>query len=391
MKYHVLHIPAWYPTPWDRINGISFRNQALALNRYGHRIGIVAPQHYTLKKFGKAQFKRGFSKYVDEGIPTYRYYGWAWLPKVPYGNSTLWVNAGMTLFERYVEEHGKPDLIHASCVLMAGILAAKIKQKYGIPYVLAEYGNPFDLEHELFPKWLYEMIGETFNHHDALIVPSSGLADFMTDTFGADTSNAVWVPIAVDDWFFTTELKPPAKKEEGFVFFNIGNFNENKGHEDLIRAFGGAFKDNESVTLRIVGDGPDKEFLEGLSSDLGVWERVVFLGRVSNERLTEELAASDAFVLPSRYETLGTVVAEAMACGKPAIGTTCWGPKAVIQEGLGLIVPSRDPESMGKAMLELYSEIDTYDPQAIRDHCLKHYTEEAVCKSITNVYDSVMT
>lgn len=390
MNRHVLFIPAWYPTPWDRINGISFRNQAIALKKHGHRAGVIAPQHYSLREFGRINFKRGYDEYMDEGIPTLRFYDWAWLPKIPYGNSTLWIRAGMNLLDRYIKAYGRPDLIHASCVLMAGILASKIKRRYGMPYVLAEYGNPFDLEHYKFPRWLYKLIGESMQHYDALIVPSDGVAEFMKEKFDAPIDSAEAIPIAVDSCFFDVELTELNPKDGIFKFLSVGNLNPNKGHADLVEAFSVAFRDNPNVRLKIVGEGPQREVLEQMSASLGVSDQVGFSNRLSNEELTREMAACNALVLPSRYETLGTVLAEAMACGKPVIATNTWGPLTIVKEDCGVIVPSKNPKSMGMAMSEMVSNIDQYDPQKIRKYCVAHFAEDAVCKKLTSIYQRIL-
>jgi len=83
------------------------------------------------------------------------------------------------------------------------------------------------------------------------------------------------------------------------------------------------------VSLWLVGDGPLRPSLVTLASELGIAKHVRFLGALPNEALPQYLAAADGFVLPSRLESWGTVMLEALACGTPVVATDTAGGEEV--------------------------------------------------------------
>jgi phosphatidylinositol alpha-1,6-mannosyltransferase len=109
-----------------------------------------------------------------------------------------------------------------------------------------------------------------------------------------------------------------------------------------------------NVVYRVVGDGTDRPRLEALSQHLGVTDCVRFLGRVGEERLHREYAASDLYVMPSPSEGFGIVFIEAASHRKPSVGARGGGTPEVIRDGVtGALVPPRDPAALATTILEL--------------------------------------
>jgi rhamnosyl/mannosyltransferase len=113
-------------------------------------------------------------------------------------------------------------------------------------------------------------------------------------------------------------------------------------------------------TLLLVGDGPLEPALRQRAVVLGIQNRVVFAGRVSDEDLPAYYQASDVFVLPSiaRTETFGVVQVEAMAAGLPVVSTNLpTGVPWVNQDGVsGLVVPPADPGRLADAIGSLLAD-----------------------------------
>lgn len=106
--------------------------------------------------------------------------------------------------------------------------------------------------------------------------------------------------------------------------------------------------------LIIVGDGPERTFLENLATDLGIAERVIFTGQVSKQSVLQYLKASDIFVLNSTYEGLPHIVLEAMAVGVPVIATDVGGTGEVVKHEVnGLLIPSMDDKALRNAICRL--------------------------------------
>jgi len=99
-------------------------------------------------------------------------------------------------------------------------------------------------------------------------------------------------------------------------------------------------------SLEILGDGPEREKLVGMARDLGIADRVRFLGRRSREEVAAAMQRCAVFVLPSEYEGLGCVYLEAMSSGKPTVGCRGQGIDEIIHHGENglLISPGNETE-----------------------------------------------
>jgi glycosyltransferase involved in cell wall biosynthesis len=135
----------------------------------------------------------------------------------------------------------------------------------------------------------------------------------------------------------------------------VGRLVRYKGVDVLLEAMRGV-----SATALLVGNGPERHALQRTAEQLGVADRVKFLGEVSDDELAALYRACDLFVLPSvtRQEAFGVVQIEAMACGKPVISTDLGtGAGWVNQNGeTGLVVPPRDAAALRGAIERLIGD-----------------------------------
>lgn len=121
----------------------------------------------------------------------------------------------------------------------------------------------------------------------------------------------------------------------------------------LLRGF--AFAALPDVELLMVGDGPLRNELEALAREVGIAERVRFLGIRSD--VADVLRASDAFALTSVSEAASLTLLEAMATGLPVVVTVVGGNPEIVRSGLdGLLVPRGDAAACGAALVRLFTE-----------------------------------
>ena len=140
----------------------------------------------------------------------------------------------------------------------------------------------------------------------------------------------------------TAPRKPP-------VIGALGRLDEIKGFDVLLRAAAKLRDQGVDFRLRLAGDGPEMGPLKQLSAGLGLAERVEFVGWVCNPG--DFLKTIDLFVVPSRYESFGLVVIEAMAAGVPVITSDIEGPCEILKGGaLGTLFRSEDDADLARAM-----------------------------------------
>jgi len=131
------------------------------------------------------------------------------------------------------------------------------------------------------------------------------------------------------------------------VLVGIGRLLPQKDFATLLRAFA-LLRSHQPGRLVILGEGPEREHLLALASELGVARDVLLPGFVANPFAW--LGRASLFVLSSAWEGLPTVLIEALACGTPVVATDCpHGPREILED-LGLLVPVGDANAMEKAM-----------------------------------------
>ena len=386
---HVLLTPSWYPTPDNLTIGSFFREQAHALKKAGLEVGVIAPQLRSVRLLGRSGrgLPTGIEYWDDGGIPTWLKHGYAWLPRIPHGDSYLWLKAGHALWERYLSRHGRPDLIHAHSSLYGGVLAAEIGRRYGIPYVVTEHGTCF--ARNVVPAWQMRLTRMAFGHARARIAVSPELGRLLEARFDHAMRPWTCIPNMVDRMFRPPDAESGRKDHSCFRFLNVAFLREKKGQADLLRATALAFQGDRSVQLRIGGDGPCRGRLADLAGQLGIQDQVAFLGNLKREAVLAEMQSCDAFVLSSHFETFGVVVIEALACGKPVIATICGGPESIIQGANGRLVSPRNERHLAEAMIKMREEIADYDGESIRRECLSRFGEEALVRRLLAVYQDV--
>ena len=176
----------------------------------------------------------------------------------------------------------------------------------------------------------------------------------------------------------------------------VGRLVEEKGVSDLIRAVGLVAAELPDVTAMILGDGQDRADMEALAVQLGIVDRVHFLGWVEPVAVPGYLAAADIFVGPSKkaangwVEAQGLTFIEAMLARTPVIATRSGGiPDAVRHEETGLLVPEDRPDEIAAAIKRLAG--DPVLASRLRDAgyalAVKDFTRERTAKLFAALFD----
>jgi glycosyltransferase involved in cell wall biosynthesis len=120
-----------------------------------------------------------------------------------------------------------------------------------------------------------------------------------------------------------------------------------------------AVASTSDVQLVIAGDGPDREALERQARELGIANRVTFLGTQPRRRIVELFRAADASILSSSWENFPHTVVEALAVGTPVLAMEAGGVGEVVRDGVnGLLVPAGDEAALADAVRRYFSDAE---------------------------------
>jgi len=141
-----------------------------------------------------------------------------------------------------------------------------------------------------------------------------------------------------------------------------------------------------------MGEGADRDRFANLARELRIGDRVHFLGRRSRAEVAEAMRNCTVFVLPSRYEGLGCVYLEAMACGKPAIACRGQGIEEIIKDSVnGMLIPVEGLDELVQKLGTLLadSELRARIGQAARRTILNELTLSHQSQNLMRIYQEV--
>jgi glycosyltransferase involved in cell wall biosynthesis len=191
---------------------------------------------------------------------------------------------------------------------------------------------------------------------DLVITVSRYCAERLEELYGV--SDAIVVPelIDLDVWRRLFRANPAGDDSSKFTILSVCRFYPRKRLDILLRAAGMLRGEIHELEIRIVGNGPERDRLRNICTELDLGPMVRWLGDASQSIVAEEYNRCHVFCLPSVQEGFGIVFLEAMAAGKPIIAARAAAVPEVVRNG-HLVEPD-SPEALAEAILHLYRHPD---------------------------------
>ena len=261
------------------------------------------------------------------------------------------------------------DVIHTH-YWISGRAGAEVSRRLDVPHVTT-FHTIAAVKEQAFgggtePAVRHEAEREIARCADGIVAWTSFESEALVSMLGADPERIAVAPIGVDAERFRPLDRVEARgrlgiplDEESLLY--VGRLDAIKGADVLLRALG-LMAERPRLRLRIVGGEVDTDYaarLRGLASELGVADRVTWVGLVSNDELAWHYAAADMLVVPSHSESFSIVATEAMACGTPVVASNVPGPASFIEDGVsGRLVTPGDAPTLASAITELLDDGD---------------------------------
>lgn len=373
---HILTLTPFYPSAENDAAGCFVSGPLQALQELGNTMTVLAVQ----------PFYAG-TQHRSETAPATEWVRYLTLPS-GLGLSS----AGLFLFARLLPKlrrlhKAKPiDLVHAHAALPCGHAAALLSRELGIPFVVTVHGLDALYTNQVKGRtgeWCRRVSQHVYRSAKRVICISERVREQVL--LGCREVQTATLYNGVDISLFF----PATPEAEQPMVLSVGNLIPIKGHEALLRAIASLLPARPDISCEIIGDGLERARLENLAHELNIAGNVHFLGRKSRAEVAEAMRRCTLFALPSRYEGLGCVYLEAMACGKPVVGCREQGIEEVVHHGRnGLLVGPDNVRELTEAMSLLIRdrELRARLGIAARNTIVNGYTMQHQADQLSSTY-----
>lgn len=255
------------------------------------------------------------------------------------------------------------DVLHVHYAIphaYAAITAKQILNEKGIhiPVVTTLHGTDITLVGKN-PSYK-PAVTYSINHSDVVTCVSESLKKDTLKFFVVRKDISV-IPNFIDPTLYEStksEARGSLAKPDQKIVVHVSNFRRVKRINDVISIFYHVNKEMDSKLI-LIGEGPERERAEQQAKQLGILEKLVFLGKTNEvERV---LCMSDIFLLPSETESFGLAALEAMAAGLPVISSNTGGlPEVNVHGETGYMADVGDVQAMGDFALSILKDYDTH-------------------------------
>lgn len=305
-----------------------------------------------IKKWSNVEKKHDFGDFIAlyprVSVRTYT-------RKARFGSSTVVADSWSKIIEKSVNVKDF-DIILAHHPMVEGLIAKKLKEKHGIPFITIEhsYDDPFNGNDEYQQNY-----SEVASSADAFICPSKHVLDSILSKYSVKNPKVIYnggaQPIdGLKKFVFNGRIK----------FISIGTLGEHKNHRTLIKAFDDPIL-REKAVLKIIGDGSLRMEYEELINSLKLQNVVLLSGNIPHNLVFNELDSSHVFILISE-DAFCVAAAEAMSRGLPIVVSESTGIHELITNGIqGFIIKDdkrMDPKYVASVLKNFVS-----DPQMISE------------------------
>jgi len=302
----------------------------------------------------------------------------------------------LTLATRLAEESRRVglDIIHAHYAIphaVSGYLAKQILGTGGPKLITTLHGTDITLV-GLDPSF-FAVTKFSMEVCDGLTTVSTYIKDKTYSSFGIKNPIKV-IRNFVDNMRFRPDQagcdRSIFARPDEKIIMHMSNYRPVKNTPDVIRIFK-LINDELSSRLVLIGDGPDAPKVLHMAEEMGLADRVLFLG--GQDSVETILCKADLFLLPSASEAFGLAALEALACGVPVVGSIVGGLPELVRDGeVGYLEPIGDVEAMARRGIEILTdrELNQFMAQNARRLTVAKFDTKDIVKQYYDFYQEVL-
>lgn len=364
-----------YPTHGG--SGVVASELALGLAERGHQIHIVSyATPFRLRSFSQNVFIH------EVEVATY--------PLFKYPPYSL----GLATKIADIHEEYSLDVIHAHYAVphaTSAFLAKKILRSEKLKIITTLHGTDITLVGA--DKSFHRVIKFSIEESDGVTAVSHYLKNRTIEEF--DIKNDIRVVYNFVDTNRCQDNFEECARERYAphgekILMHASNFRPVKRVSDVVRIFA-KVREKLPVKLLLVGEGPERLFVQQLVKELKLSEHVFFLGE--QDYIEHLLSCADLFILPTEQESFGLVALEAHACGVPVVGAATGGLPEVVADGeTGFLLPVGETGQMAERSLELLTNDDLYTTFSdnARERAIKCFDKQLIIPKYEAFYEEIL-
>jgi len=283
------------------------------------------------------------------------------------------------------------DVIHAHFTYPDGVVAARLAQRYRVPVLITEHA-PWLPWMQQYPRVRHQAVWAS--RESMFHIAVSRFVRKTITYFTGDSEKLAVIPVGVDENVFSPARDGQRIDPNQIIY--VGRIHLVKGVDVLLKAMCRLIKRRPNVRLILVGGSffrnyrRQEERLRRLSKELGLDGSVEFVGERPPHEVAELMRKSAVLVLPSRAESFGATLVEAVACGTPVVSTRCGGPEDIVTEDTGVLVPPEDEDALAEGIESVLEKRETYDPTWLRNYAVENFAWERIAGRTVDLYHEAM-
>jgi len=221
---------------------------------------------------------------------------------------------------------------------------------------------------------------------------SDGVASDVAEYYGVKREDVMVLGNAVSDLFLEAGRAIVKQKDETMILY-AGRLHHRKGVLDLSESMKTVTESIPNAKLVIIGKGPLLASIVRKVAELGLQKHIEVRGFMNHKELLDTSLRASIFVIPSYSEGLPTSILEAMACQLAIVATAVRGNVDIVKHGeTGILVPPRDPKSLGRAIIYLleHSELRQQFAKSARRLVEERFTWDKVAERALTAYNAAI-
>ncbi len=383
----VLWLASWYPNKYEPVNGDFVQRHANAVASIMNIdvIHVVQLGKDVLVEDGCSETQY-HNLYETVYSFSFRKLGIDWFDKIRY--NIKYRSFYLKVLQAYIQQNGKPDIIHVHVPMKAGLVAMQMKQLFSIPYIVSEQASYYETA---APDTFYKR-SIFFRKSTKQVFRNAIIATNVSNTIGNQIKQMFQLKkvVPIHNVVNTSHFfYKPLVKNDIFKWIHVSTLGEQKNIEGLIAAFQ-QLNHQKITNWQLTLIGPYKNHHLQLIEDAGLKNQVFFTGEIAHHNVAVELQKANAFVLFSKHENFPCVIPEALCCGLPIVASEVGGIAEAIDETNGLIVTSGNINMLSESLENLMKNYSQYNQISIAETANIKYNYTSIGNQFVQIYNEVL-